>query len=129
MPLVEQKIALSPVLFQKRVEFQEPPLEGKKALRAEDTLKLTVEVDGLLFDADEKSMDRMGRIVNIANWRCLQAMAAGATAPQAYQTVYVDTLVPWKTADNVMRQVPARAICAAQEKALFALSEVWVRYG
>ncbi|WP_027854437.1 hypothetical protein [Marinobacterium litorale] len=109
--------------------YKPPVLEGTKALRAEESLNQTVTVDGFTFQTDEESMDRMDRVVDIANWKFNQAVAQGATATEAYNAVYLGNTVPWKTADNNMGQFTIELICRVQEQALNLLGETWVKYG
>lgn len=129
MPLIDEKVADSPVLFRRVIKHVPDEITGTRALRADEVEKLTVEAGGLVFDADEESMDRLDRVVSTATWRCLKAMAEGATVAQAYQAVFNDTSVPWKLANNTAQLVPVGVICEAQEKALYALSTVWTKYG
>ncbi len=73
--------------------------EQKKRFRAERVARIVVTVDGIAFDGDETSQDRMARAII--------ALEAGET-------------VPWICADNMERQVTAdqlrRALRAAGEE-------------
>lgn len=129
MPLVEKKEAVSSVLFKRTVEFQPPPLSNKKAFRAEDVFNQIVTVNGFTFDADEESMDRMGRVISIAHWKYNQAVASGVPHADAYQAVYIGTTVPWKLHDNEKHDTSIETLCMVQEQALYALSTIWVKYG
>ena len=116
-------------LFKSHPTFYEESIEGQRAYRAEEVKTSTVTVDGVTFDADETSMDRMDRIVDIANWRYNRLVAKDQVDQEsAYDQVYVDTQIPWKTANNVLATVSVETICKAQELALYQLSEVWIRY-
>ena len=116
-------------VFTKYVEFLENPTIGKKAYRSEEVVNSTVIVDNIQFDADETSMDRMDRIIDLANWKYNQTISQGVPAQTAYAAVYQSTEIPWKTADNQLVQVSVEQICRAQELALNNLGEIWVKYG
>lgn len=114
--------------YKKEVEFSEPTEKGKRAYRANEVLQAVVEVDNLQFNADEKSMDRIDRVVEVANAKFARALAQGVSPTDAYEEVY-GTEVPWKSADNVFHQVTVETLCLVQEKALEHMNMVWQRYG
>jgi len=129
MALKKSLIKTGRNLFKSHPTFYQESVEGQRAYRTEEVLTATVTVDGVTFDADEDSMDRMDRIVDIANWRYNQLVAKDKLdAEAAYNQVYMDTPIPWKTAHNVLETVSVETICKAQELALYQLSDVWVRY-
>lgn len=102
---------------------------GNRALRSEETTKQTVTVGSDTFDAREIDMDRMDRVVDIANWQYNRAVANGTSPADAYAQIYQNTTIPWKTADNVFGNFPIETICEAQEKALNQLASIWQSYG
>ena len=52
---------------QKQKEAEAEALEQAKAKRAAAVAAITVEVDGMVFDGDEKAQERMSRAVNMAD--------------------------------------------------------------
>ena len=70
-------------------EQQQALMEQKKALRAEAVSKITVTVDGMVFDGDEKAQDRMARAIT---------MFQANNLPVDYQT-------DWVLADNTIAKV------------------------
>lgn len=116
-------------VYIKKTQFQPDSVEGNRALRSEEVLKAQVAVDGYVFDADENSMDRLDRVVDIANWRFNKAIAEGASSADAYAQVYLSTMVPWKTSDNQFGYFSVELLCRVQELALNQLAVIWMRYG
>lgn len=128
MMLKEKIIQKSPVLFSKRIVYEEQPAEGKKAYRTDELTVATVLIDGVVFDADEKSMDRIDRIVTVAGWKFNQALAAGVSPSDAYAAVY-STKILWKTHDNAFPMVSIETLCKVQESALNNMGDIWVKWG
>jgi hypothetical protein len=115
-------------VFQKKAVYIEVPPEGRKAYRADEVGKQTVTVAGLSFDADETAMDRIDRVIDLANWKFNQLTASGVSASDAYAAIY-NTQVPWKTADNNLVQITVETLCQVQELAVNSLATIWVKYG
>lgn len=118
-----------PNFYVKKFNFTENPVTGLRAVRSEEILNQTVTYNGMEFDADETAMDRMDRIVDIANWKYNSAIAQGMTPADAYQAVYNDNTVPWKLSNNTFVTVSIDTLCHVQELALNKLGETWVKYG
>ena len=78
-------------------EQQQALMEQKKALRAEAVSKITVEVDGMEFDGDEKAQDRMARAIT---------MFQANNLPADYQT-------DWVLADNTIAKVTVTQLSQA----------------
>ena len=91
-------------------ELAELALEQAKSERAAAVAKLTVEVDGLVFDGDEKAQERMARTVTAAS-------ATGAS---------MDDTTTWVLHDNTVAQVTIRQLAAALRKAGEAQTALWV---
>lgn len=127
MPIVERLVKRSDILFSRQPVFVDDEVVGKKAHRADEVSKAVVEAAGMLFDADEGSMDRMDRVIDLANWKFNKATAAGLPASSAYQLVYM-TMIPWKTADNQLVQITVETLCEAQDAAVNLMGQVWVKY-
>ena len=78
-------------------EQQQALMEQKKALRAEAVSKITVTVDGMEFDGDEKAQDRMARAIT---------MFQANNLPADYQT-------DWVLADNTIAKVTVTQLSQA----------------
>ena len=78
-------------------EQQQALMEQKKALRAEAVSRITVEVDGLVFDGDETAQDRMSRAIT---------MFQANNLPADYQT-------DWVLADNTIAKVTVTQLSQA----------------
>lgn len=89
----------------------EVELAKAKAERAEAVSKLTVTVDGMVFDADETSQNRMSRVV------------AGA---QALGVDLETTTQIWVLADNTIAQPTVAQLAQALKLAGEKQSELWV---
>lgn len=127
MPVSSKMVNKGNGMFKKEHTFEEEQPKNKLALRSEEVYNLTVEVGGLNFYADETSMDRMDRVVDLANWKFNKAQSMGLSAADAYQQVY-GILIPWKTVEG-LQQVSVETICVVQDTAVQKLGEIWVKYG
>ena len=78
-------------------EQQQELMEQKKALRAEAVSRITVEVDGMVFDGDETAQDRMARAIT---------MFQANNLPADYQT-------DWVLADNTIAKVTVTQLSQA----------------
>ena len=90
-------------------ELAEQELQKKKADRAEAVSRITVEVDGMVFDGDEKAQERMSRTVSIAT-------ANGM--PMTTETT-------WVLADNTIAQVTLQQLAKACLLAGQKQTELW----
>ena len=90
-------------------EQQQALMEQKKALRAEAVSKITVEVDGMVFDGDEKAQERMSRTVSIATANSM---------PMTTETT-------WVLADNTIAQVTLQQLAKACLLAGQKQTELW----
>ena len=90
-------------------ELAEQELQQKKAERAEAVSKITVTVDGMVFDGDEKAQERMSRTVSIAT-------ANGM--PMTTETT-------WVLADNTIAQVTLQQLAKACLLAGQKQTELW----
>lgn len=98
-------------------EIEAKALVKAKAERANAVAKITVEVDGLIFDGDEDSQTRMARTI---------------TASQALG-LPEETTIGWAMADtnpNKVEQVTVKQLAQALYLAGLKQSELWVKpYG
>lgn len=91
-------------------ELAEAELTKAKAERAAAVASITVEVDGMVFDGDEKAQERMARTVT----------AATATGEG------MDATTTWVLHDNTVAQVTVRQLAIALRLAGEAQTELWV---
>lgn len=90
-------------------ELAEQELQKKKADRAEAVSKITVTVDGMVFDGDEKAQDRMARAIT---------MFQANNLPADYQT-------DWVLADNTIAKVTVTQLSQALLLAGQAQTALW----
>lgn len=126
---LETNIEQNNGLFTKTIVYTDPTSINNTALRAEELITASVTVDGVEYDADEKSIDRIDRVISVAGARYNQAVAAGMSVSDAYESVYVNTIVPWKTKDNAFVSINGATLVEIQTKALENINTVWVKYG
>lgn len=84
-------------------------LEQAKAERARAVASITVTVDGMVFDGDEKAQERMARTVTAAT-------ATGAS---------MDDMTTWVLHNNTVAQVTVRQLATALRKAGKAQTALW----
>ena len=108
-----------------RYEFVPDKVEGNKAKKSETIKEATVTVGGVPYDADEVSMDRMGRAINSAYGQALQAIASGTDA-QTAASAALGTTVSWKCADDVVRDVTVSTLVDVLEAAKDNMAAVWL---
>lgn len=90
-------------------EQQQELMEQKKALRAEAVSRITVEVDGMVFDGDETAQDRMARAITMFQANNLPA----------------DTVTTWVLADNTIAEVTVAQLSKALLLAGQAQTALW----
>lgn len=108
-PTPEERAALE---FEKLTpeEKEAALLAVAKAERARAVAAITVEVDGMVFDGDEKAQERMARTVTAAT-------ATGAS---------MDDTTTWVLRDNTVAQVTVRQLATALRMAGEAQTALWV---
>lgn len=84
-------------------------LARSKETRSKDVGNIAVTVDGMVFDGDEKSQERMSRKINIAR----------------ANEISMDTSLDWVLADNTIAQVTLRQLAKAALLAGQKQSELW----
>lgn len=126
--MINTKMVKNGPIYTKKVTFEELPPEGKKAYRADELRSQRITVGANTFDADEKAMDRIDRIITVANWKFNNAISMGLPSDVAYAAVYT-TELPWKDADNNMVNVTVETLCQVQEASLEGMKNLWVKYG
>lgn len=113
-----------------RAESKQWHLEWQflKKQREGELTRSSVVVNSIEYDADETAMDRIDRILTLANWKYNQAVAAGMSPVEAYAEVY-KTTVTWKGRDNAFHDIQIESLALAQQTAINAMKSVWEKYG
>lgn len=87
--------------------------------------KSTAEVHTILYDTDEKSMDRMNRIVSLANAEYNYRVSVGETPASAYEASYKTQTVDWTGADDKPHKVMVESIVQALRVGMTNMGEIW----
>ncbi|WP_294962034.1 hypothetical protein [Sulfurimonas sp.] len=87
--------------------------------------KSTSEVHTILYDTDEKSMDRMNRIVSLANAEYNYRVSVGETPASAYEVTYKTQTIDWTGADNKSHKVMVESIVQALRAGMINMGEIW----
>lgn len=113
-----------------RKKSQEYPQEWEiiKFNRGEELAKSRVEVNKIILDADEESMNRIDRILTILSSQFNKALAEGKDAKTAWQDVYVKQTTQWKANNNEFVSVNGEVLLASQQAALNKMQELWAKY-
>jgi len=123
--MLERKvIEISPQMYKNVYTFTEEPVKGTKAKKAETIYVSTVIYDGYEFDADEDSMNRMSRHIQLANYKFNKLSSEGESS--AYHQAYIDSTVDWKLADNTIETVTIETLCKVQELAVANMTNSWL---
>jgi len=125
--MLESKLVeISPQLYKKVYTFTEDPVKGTKAQKTERIYTATITLDDFVFDADEKSMDRMNRYLQIANSDFNKDLSNSLTASDAYQQNYIDTTVQWKLADNTVQEITIEQLVEVYKLAVVNMANNWL---
>ena len=92
-------------------ELAEKKLEEAKSERATAVSQILVDVDGMVFQGDETSQERMGRTITAAT-------ATGAS---------MEDKTTWVLADNTIAQVSISQLAQALRKAGEKQTELWTK--
>lgn len=107
--------------------FEEPALKQNKALRANEVYVSTVVHNGHEFDADERSMNRMTRVVTIANSLYNLKINSGVEESVAYTESY-EVELPWKLTNNTMLTVTPKILAEVLNLGMVKMSTIWFKY-
>jgi hypothetical protein len=127
---VVEMIEITIAEFQtKRAESEQWLLEWQflKKQRERELTSSSVVVNSIEYDADETAMDRIDRILTLANWKYNQAVAGGMSPVEAYAAVY-KTTITWKGRDNEFHDIQIESLAKAQEAAINKMKTVWEKY-
>jgi len=107
---------------------EELELQAKQKTKENKDLlisKSTAEVHTILYDTDEKSMDRMNRIVSLANAEYNYRVSVGETPASAYEASYKTQTVDWTGADDKPHKVMVESIVQALRVGMTNMGEIW----
>jgi hypothetical protein len=125
--MLESKvIEVSPQLYKKDYTFVQNSVKGKKAQRAETIYTATVTYNDWVFDADEDSMNRMNRHIQIANYDFNYELSNDVASNDAYRTNYIFKTVEWKLADNSVQTVTIEQLMAVYKLAVDNMTTNWI---
>ena len=113
---------------QDRLQKDAPELDVLKAIekgteywvkyRKDNKLNtLVVTANTVPFDADNTSINYMSSVLTIANLKMIQALAAGVSAVDAYNSIY-KTSISWKNANNTISNVQLETVGEALEQCM-----------
>lgn len=86
-----------------------------------DTLVVTANT--VPFDANNTSINYMNSVLTIANFKMMQALAAGISAADAYDSIY-KTLISWKNANNTISNVQLETVGEALEQCMAEVGNI-----
>jgi len=111
-------------------EFNEvaETLTSRKGNRGVEMGSATVTVNGVPYDADEDSMDRMNRIVSLANAEFAYRLSVGEAYASAYTNSYKIQQVTWTGADNIVHTVQIESIVEALRQSMINMGNIWGKY-
>lgn len=125
--MLESKIVeLSPQLYTKDFTFTQDAITGKKAQRTELIYTSTVTYGGWEFDADEESMNRMNRYIQLANYKFNYDISNDKDMAEAYRDNYMNTTLNWKLTDNSIQQVNIEQLIAVFKLATDNMASKWL---
>ena len=125
--MLEVKLTeISPQMYKKVYTFVEDPIKGTKAQKSERIYTATVTLNDFVFDADESSMNRMNRYLQIANSDFNKDLANDMAASDSYQKNYIDTTVQWKLADNTIQEITIEQLVEVYKLAVENMANNWL---
>lgn len=124
--LQSKVIEVSPQLYKKEQTFVDETIKGKKAQRAETIYTATVTYNNWVFDADESSMNRMNRHIQLANAKFNYDISNDKTSSDAYRDNYLMTVVNWKLSDNIIQEINIEQLITVFKLAVDNMTEHWL---
>ena len=86
-----------------------------------DTLVVTT--SAVPFDADNTSINYMSAVITIANLKMIQALTAGVSAVDAYDSIY-KTAISWRNANNTVSSVQLETVGEALEQCMAEVGSI-----
>ncbi len=118
----------------------EKDAEYESKLQKEEELKsLTIDINTVLYDANQEALGNMATVIAIANATYNKAISVGIIVDDtntaqvlslvdAYNYVYKNQTVTWKGADNKPHTVQLESLVEASQKAMTAKAEILFKY-
>ena len=113
-------------LYKKHALFYEESPTNNKAYRSEESSNAILEIDGVTLNVSERSMDRMDRVIDVANWNYNRLVSQNDSEP--YNNAYVNETIEWKDANGVFQTLTIETLCKFQKEAIKNLTEIWKKY-
>ncbi len=85
---------------------------------------LIITANTVAYDANGKAVGNMSAVVSLAAFKFNQTIAGGIATDVAYQTIYKDTTIGWKGADNTIHTVQIESICEALEVSMLNIATI-----
>lgn len=120
-------VEISPQFFKRVFSFSEDPIKGYKAEKSEKIYTSTVEYNGWVFDADEKSMDRMARYLNIYSIGMMQDQSNGMSITNSWQKNFIDTTIQWKLNNNEIQEINIEQLFEVYKLCVSNMSNNWLK--
>lgn len=86
-----------------------------------DTLIVTTNT--VPFDADNTSINYMSAVLTIANLKMIEALTAGVSAADAYNSIY-KTSISWRNANNTISNVELETVGKALEESMTCIGNI-----
>jgi len=126
--MLDSKIVeIYPQMFKKVFTFYEDPIKGYKAEKTERIYNSTVEYNGWTFDADEKSIERMMRYLQISTIQSLQDEISGMSKEDAYTKNFINNQTSWKLNDNSIQEISISELFDVFKLCVENMSTNWLK--
>jgi hypothetical protein len=125
--LTSKIVETSPQVFKRVYTFFEDPIKGYKAEKTEKIYSSTVEYNDWVFDADEKSMDRMSRYLNIYSIGVMQDQSNGMSFEDSWQKNFIDTTITWKLNNNEKQEINIQQLFEVYKLCVSNMADNWLK--
>jgi hypothetical protein len=115
----------SPNIFRKDTIFTEDTIKGKKAIKNESINNAYVTYNGMEFDADEVSLNRMSRYITLAHALFAKSISSGQEPESAYQQHFMAE-IDWKLRDNSIQTITIDQLLNVFEMSVANMSTIWL---
>lgn len=88
---------------------------------------LKIRFNGVSLDANEEAMNRINRILSLANAKFNKELSKGTNATLAYESIY-HSKIEWKDSKNKFVEVSVEHLALFLELALFEQNRLWRKY-
>lgn len=105
-------------------EIKKKAIEDAKKAKEESLKTLTIEHNGVVYDAHQEAINNMSSVANVASAQYNLKITQGATKEEAYNSTY-KVIIPWKGATNEVHQVQIESIVEALEKSMQERAKIY----